>query len=222
MREPNVKSANHAQFFLSLLKNSAKATANKNTTLSLLIIMALLCAGCVSSSQPADFYRLQPLAANAGETASQLALGVGRITLAEYLNRPQLQQNNGDFELHRSHQHRWAEPLESNIQRVVLENLSRITGSDQVQSFPFRADNRPQWVLHANVLALDIITDKRAELRVDWQWQETVSGRYVKGQVSRFVQSAESGPAAQAEAYSQLLLRWSQAAADQITALNSL
>ena len=130
-------------------------------------------------------------------------------------------QNSGDFELQRSEQYRSAEPLESNIQRAVLDNLSRLTGSDQIQSFPFRADNRPQWVLHANVLALDICTDNKAELRVDWQWHETATGRRVAGQASRFVQSGGTGPAAQAKAYSELLLQWSQVAAEQIAVLNS-
>ena len=190
---------------------------------SVLALLAL-CAGCVSTSQPTSLYRLQPLAQEAINdndlnVLSAPTLGVGRITVAEYLNRPQLLQSSGSFELQRSEQHRWAESLEGSIQSVVLENLGRLTGNHQLQVFPFRADNRPQWVLKANVLALDINADYEAELRVSWHWLELSSGRRMAEQLSRFSQTAKAGPSAQAKAYSQLLLQWSEAAAEKLPEL---
>ena len=187
------------------------------------IFLTLICASCVTPSQPNNFYILQPLAkindAITSHSQSTLALGIGRVEIADYLNQPQLLKNKDNFELQRSKQARWAEPLKSNIQRVLLENLTRLTGNHQLQASPFRADSRPQWVMNAKVLALDINENSEAQLRVDWYWVERTSGRRLTAPIGHYFQAAEVGPRGQAKAFSQLLLDWSEAITAQLSEL---
>lgn len=183
------------------------------------LLGTLLLAACASPSQPPQFFILQPLAATTDAATSSAVLGVGPIAVADYLDRPQLLHSGGGFELQHSDLERWGEPLERGIIRVTSENLARLTASPQVQRFPFRQDSQPQWVVRAVILALDINAQGQAELRVDWQWVEQATGKRMAGNISRFEQAAGDGPAAQAKAYSELLLQWHTQLAAEIKQL---
>jgi len=167
-------------------------------------------AGCVSPSPPAKYYLLQPLAEQSASQPPMPTLGVGPLEVADYLKRPQLSTSGGGFRLSRHDGHRWAEPLDKSINRVVIENLSRLNGGAQLLRFPYRRDNQPALTLRAHVLALDLNAAGNAELRVDWQWVDQKTGKKVAGELSRFEQNVGEGPEAQAKAYSELLLKWSE------------
>src|SRR5688500_2693638 len=98
-------------------------------------------AGC-AGTQPSHFYVLTDLAsveppsqeAGAGQGP---AIGVGPVTLPKYLDSPQIASRAGRYELAYDEFERWAEPLETNVTRALVEHLARLTPTDRVAVFPW-------------------------------------------------------------------------------------
>jgi len=98
-------------------------------------------AGCVGS-QPSRFYVLTDLAGvespHQGIPAGQgPAVGVGPITLPKYLDRPQIATRASRYELAYDEFERWAEPLDTNVTRALVEHLARLTPTDRIAVFPW-------------------------------------------------------------------------------------
>lgn len=93
------------------------------------LLIALLClaalAGC-ASTPPSEFYLLTAAGEEASGpgTASGLCVHVEPVSLPEYLNRPQLVTRDDAGGLRLVEFHRWAEPLEEAVPRVLARNLA--------------------------------------------------------------------------------------------------
>lgn len=124
--------------------------------------------GCVSS-QPTEFYTLSSQAS--GDEAvkrSMIRLGVGPITLPAYLDRPQMVSRSGDHRLNVADFDQWAEPLETSVQRVVIDNLSTALGSDDVVKLPNRRDLSLDYQVEIDVARFD--ADEAGAVILDARW----------------------------------------------------
>jgi uncharacterized protein len=77
-------------------------------------------------------------AAAAGSAAAVPVIkkvSVGPITLPELVDRPQLVVRVADNRVDILEMQRWAEPLKSEIPRVIAEDLGRLLGTDRVASY---------------------------------------------------------------------------------------
>lgn len=106
----------------------------------LLFAAVLLLAGC-ARSVPVIYYQLTAVgserqAAVAPQRAEAL-IGIGPISLPEYLDRPQIVSRLSANRLQLADHHRWAGPLGDNIARVVQKNLARALGSEGVVLYPW-------------------------------------------------------------------------------------
>jgi uncharacterized lipoprotein YmbA len=103
--------------------------------LTTILFFSLLLAGC-NVLQPikdaAVYHLLEPLVPDRALTASTPALAIKRPTLPGYLDRQQLVTRK-DGQLMMSNLDVWAEPLDVGISRVMASNLSRLTGSMNIQ-----------------------------------------------------------------------------------------
>jgi len=98
-------------------------------------------AGC-ANTQPSRFYVLTDLSSlespYQGTTAGQgPAIGIGPVTLPKYLDRPQIATRAGRYELAFDEFERWAEPLDTNVTRALVEHLARLTPTDRIAVFPW-------------------------------------------------------------------------------------
>lgn len=99
-----------------------------------------LLLGC-ASSQPTSFYTLSSQTlGNAAVERSTVRLGVGPIALPAYLDRPQMVTRRGQHRMAVADFDQWAEPLETSVQRVVIDNLSTTLGTDDIVKLPIRRD----------------------------------------------------------------------------------
>jgi uncharacterized protein len=124
---------------------------------ALAVSLALAGTGCSRSPQ-VTFYTLESAAtlrpvlppaaipgaaANApGAAANPAALpavAVGPVTLPEVVDRPQLVVRVAPNRVAILESQRWAEPLRSEIPRVIAEDLGRLLGSSRVASYVQRA-----------------------------------------------------------------------------------
>ena len=131
--------------------------ARRATLLSLALSGCLLAfAGCARSSPTTRFYVLTPLAGVAGSDAvatvkTSLAVGVSRVVLPDYLDRPQIVTRLSPSELALSEFDRWASPLENEFRRVLGENLRAMIPSDQVVIFPWPQSSRVDYEVTVDV-----------------------------------------------------------------------
>ena len=109
-----------------------------------LIVVALLAmAGC-GSTRPSNFYQLdEPAATRLSGLERGTAVGVGPVNLPPYLDRPQIVIRGAGHKLELSEFHRWAEPLNETISRVIIVNLSNMLESTRVYKIPRRNKTIP-------------------------------------------------------------------------------
>ncbi|MGD2184834.1 MAG: PqiC family protein [Desulfobacterales bacterium] len=122
----------------------------------LVILAALILAGCRSSAPPVELYTLNPLSgkqdqANDTESDQTLSIGVGPVEIPEFLDRPQIVTRTGPNKLQVNEFHRWAGRLDENLARVLANNISLLLGTDQVVVYPWTADFKPHYRIALNV-----------------------------------------------------------------------
>jgi hypothetical protein len=133
-------------------------------------LMAL--AGC-GTSAPTRFYVLSPIPAS--EEGSRvvldercLAIGIGPITLPQYLERPQIVTRLGSNEMKLADFDQWAEPLKDNVSRVLSENLSALLCADAMAIFPWTGSTPVDYQVQVEVIRLDGRLGGEAMLTARW------------------------------------------------------
>lgn len=103
---------------------------------AVLLLACLLLSGCAGSSAATRFYLLSPPpggSVRAMPAAPQARVAVGPVSVASYLDRPQIVTREGDgVRLALAEFDRWAEPLAESLPRVLAEDISRALGGGQV------------------------------------------------------------------------------------------
>lgn len=96
----------------------------------------LAVAGCATTPPP-TFYQLEePAITQLAGLDRGIAIGVGPVTIAEYLDRPQIVSRAEAHKLVLSESNVWAEPLKESITRVIGVNLSNMMKTTRIFRFP--------------------------------------------------------------------------------------
>jgi uncharacterized lipoprotein YmbA len=117
----------------------------KTCTASLLSL-ALVASGCsVFAPRPdmSRYFLLRPLAeADGGPGLDGLVLAVGPVSVPDHLDRIEMVEPVGPYEVRFSTERRWVEPLGLQLQRVLAENLTVLLSPDRVVAYPWHATDR--------------------------------------------------------------------------------
>jgi uncharacterized lipoprotein YmbA len=139
------------------------------------VLGALLCVlfglvGCFRSPTPRYFTLIPAVAESAPTTPSTQGPHVGLVslTMPPYLLDPRMSLVAGDAEIVRDEFERWAEDLDENFRRVLLEDLSRELASSNVSAIDVTAARPGTRMLRVEVLRFDTDTDGIARLRIRW------------------------------------------------------
>lgn len=183
-----------------------------------LLLTGLLTA--CGSTPRSDYYMLS---ANArGSMGSEgPSIGVGPVSVPEYLKRREMVLNRSANRLHLADFDRWAEPLDAGVLRVTALNLSLLLKTQQVQTFPWRRSNLPDFGISIAVVQFSM-QGRQALLVAEWTVTEPATGTAVMQHISRLENSATGGdPEDVAAAYSDLLKDLSKEIATAITELRA-
>jgi len=172
-------------------------------------LLALL-IGCGSSPRN-NHYLLTTGATHppGGETPS---LGIGPISVPEYLNRNGMVYAMQGNQLQVSATERWAEPLQSGIKRVVSINLASGLDTQNIRYFPWDPKRPPAYGVRITVLSLDA-GDEQASLAAEWRVNRPATGQSVARRISNLQLPLPAGPLKPeqiAPAYSKLLEQLSE------------
>jgi uncharacterized lipoprotein YmbA len=164
--------------------------------------ISLIGLGGCGTSAPTRFYVLSPMPAS--QEGSQvvldercLAIGIGPVTLPQYLERPQIVTRVSSNEMQLADFDQWAEPLKDNFTRVLAENLSALLCADAMAVFPWSGSTPVDYQVQVEVIRLDGAPGGEAALTARWA---------IMGEDSRKVlyatTSAYRAPVAASEDYS--------------------
>lgn len=127
-----------------------------------------LVASCSSSGSGKQYYLLTAEAPT-NHKSSQLGLGIGPITIANYLDRPNLVFQQDNHQLIIAESHRWAGDLEDNLTRVIATNLGRLLGATQVRTYPWLGDDGLRYQITMDIDTLHANSEGDAVLEARWR-----------------------------------------------------
>ncbi|HVO22449.1 MAG TPA: PqiC family protein [Candidatus Margulisiibacteriota bacterium] len=141
---------------------------------SALPVCTLFLAGCsVLAPQPdtSHFFVLAPLQmGDAQQNGSEsvvhpnMMLGLGPIKLPPYLDRNEIALRLSPTQVTYSAVDRWAEPLNVNVSRVLLQNLSELLGTDRIVMYPWSNAMEVEYQIRVELLSFEATKSGDAQL----------------------------------------------------------
>lgn len=136
-------------------------------------LVAATLVGC--ATQKANFYTLSQEAPGENtRPATQLTVVVGSVTVPELVDRPQIVVSTGANQVHIDEFARWAEPLKTQIPRVVAGDLAQILNSARVSASPMAGD-ATVWRVRLDVQRFEAALGEA--VTVDVVWSVSVTGK---------------------------------------------
>jgi uncharacterized lipoprotein YmbA len=132
--------------------------------------LSVAIAGC-AVTQPANFYTLSPAAEPtvAKRSAEGLVVGLGPITLPQYLDRPDIVTRAGANQMQLAEFNKWAEPLEPMLTRIMAEDLYALLDASDVIPIPQRGDIYLDRVIEVDISRFD--ADAAGQVALDARWR---------------------------------------------------
>jgi hypothetical protein len=155
--------------------------------------MAVLGAlsGCGSSPKERFFVLSDDVAAVASVTPAAYSIGVGPVTVPEIVDRPQFVLRRSASEVAIAEQARWAEPLKSEIARVIAANIARTLADAHVSAYPQNAVDRADFRVLIDLQRFDSAPGEAVTLEALWSVRQARGGALRNGKST--VREAVSG-----------------------------
>ena len=134
---------------------------------SIVLLFALVVLGAGCASKPSKFYTLSPTA-EPGEAKESFSVAVGPVSVPPMIDRPQMVVNVGPNQVGIDEFNRWASPLQSEIARVVAENLARKLGTQMVSVFPQATSTGASYRVMIDVIRFESAPGKSVNLDSLW------------------------------------------------------
>ena len=179
-------------------------------------IVAVLAAGCATPAS--RFYTLSTTPAPA-VTPVAYSVAVGPVTIPSVIDRPQIVVSTSANQVQLDEFNRWASPLQSNIGRVVADNLASILGTARVSLFPQTMSASADYRVAIQVQRFDTVPGDAASLEALWTITRAKDGTAQTGRTSVRESSPSGGYDGVAAAHSRALARLSRDVADAIQAM---
>ena len=135
-----------------------------------LLALSALLAGC-ASTKPTNFYTLsrstEPEVAKLSATG--LVIGLGPLSIPQYLDRPDIVTREGANQMHLAEFHKWSEPLEPLLTRIMAEDLYSLLDASDVIPLPQRGDVPLDRVVEVDINRFD--ADASGQVVLDARWR---------------------------------------------------
>jgi len=160
-------------------------------------VLALSLCACFSSPS-SRFYMLNSIQQSAPSgmaeaDQNQLSICVGPVLLAEYLDKKQMCTRDSGNEVMYSEFHRWAEPLDTALSRVLVENLSLLLGTSRIDVFPWKSPAPADYQVRIMLLRFNGEPGGSAEVKVRWSLEAKGRKEPVFDRMTSIVEPVESG-----------------------------
>ena len=141
-----------------------------------IVLAALLTSSCAGTSQPSRFYLLSELPeadAASYEAADErgVAVGVGPVTVASYLDRPQIIRRESRNKVDLSEFDRWAGTLQHQTSVVMALNLAHLLSTQRVAVHPWHRSTPVDYQVIVHFLTFDADEKGKVILQAHWMVQ---------------------------------------------------
>jgi uncharacterized lipoprotein YmbA len=186
--------------------------------ITILCALGALIGGCVSTPE-SRFFTLNATINHAVESSS-LSVVVGPVSVPAAVDRPQIVVNTGPNQVRVDDFNRWASPLQSNISRVVADNLVSILGTPRVTVFPQTLSASADYQAAVDVQSFGSALGEAATLDAVWTVRRVKDGKLQTGRTTVREPASGRGYDALAAAHSRAVARLSQDIAGAVRALD--
>lgn len=177
----------------------------------------LVLSGCASSPPP-RFYQLQSGAPALPQSGRGMAILLGPLTLADYLQREALVQRQADGGLSMAGEARWAGSLENDVAQLLLRQLAGQLDTSRIAIYPDRIGFKPEVQVVLTIGRLDAGPQQPAVLEAQWRLLDA-RGDARDSRVLRLQEHHDGSLADQVRAQSLLLQQLSEQLAEAIRPL---
>ncbi len=166
--------------------------AENITRVVIFIIGMTIIAGC-TSTQATNYYTLSSareglISTDTYGTDSSLIIGLMPVEIPDYIDRPQLVTRKADGQVLRSDFNKWAGSIRTDIERVIVENISDLTGSNQVLRFPWSKSVPIQYQISVRIERLDGAPGRDIDLSAYWMILDRYAKNVLHMQETRIVE----------------------------------
>lgn len=168
------------------------------------LLASALITGCFRSRAD-EYYLLTP--AGPAPRGGGIGVGVGPVSVAEYLDRSNLIFQTSGQRLEVSDQHHWAGDLRNSIASVMASNLGRELRTGNVRTYPWDRDDELRYQVVIDVRQLHGTPDGGAILEAGWRVYALPSSKLIVSRSSTLSERlARDGFEELAAAESRLLM----------------
>jgi uncharacterized lipoprotein YmbA len=150
----------------------------------------------------------------------QIAVGVGPVSFPGYLKRTEMVTRVDADRVKLSTENRWAEPLDSNFQRVLCQDLAQTLGIDRVVQFPWYGNPQIDYQVEVQVHRFDTDEQGRSQLSANWLIKDGHSGAVLFATETTTNSDAASRSSDESAALSRDVESFSRQIGEQISKLN--
>lgn len=196
-------------------------------SLAFSLVLSLLFAGCadlaVLEPKPDTsrfFYLDYPGADRAIDTNPQdPAIAIGPVTLARHLDQPRIVTYKTGNEVAYAERERWAEPLDDNVSRLLVDSLRRLEGSSRT-NLRRLAGESTDFQVGFHLVRFGNLANDAVTLQVTW-WIHSGTGERLASSERIISREVDSGDiSSRVQALQQAVLDWSTILAAEIRELN--
>ena len=166
------------------------------------LLMSLLLAGCGHTPTPHYYVLSGPETSAATGARGGPRIGLGPITLPDYLDRPQVVTRASATRLELSNRHRWAEPLTASFSRALLADYMQERPYADIVVHPWPGSLSIAQQVRIEVMRFDRGTDGAFRLSARW----SVSGPGDKDRARTQVSDIDIPLSAKADDYDALVV----------------
>jgi uncharacterized lipoprotein YmbA len=107
-------------------------------TLGMVLLAASACSVLEPKPDASRYFLLRPTSQpGSGPALDDLVLGVGPVNVPDYLDRIEMLEHIGPYEVRYSAQNRWVEPLGVQLARTLAENLDILLEPRAIVRYPW-------------------------------------------------------------------------------------
>ena len=161
--------------------------------LFLTLVLCIL-SGC-GNSESNRYYQLSSLPntenlGHAGEKKKGTIIGIGPVEIPRYVDRLQLVTRTSDNVVELAEFDRWAEPVDTDVKRVLIENVSQLLGKEKAAVIKWDEGLPLDYQVRIEVTRFDFENTGVAVLTARWNIIGKDERKPLLLKTSRFTQSA--------------------------------
>ncbi|CAG9201227.1 conserved exported hypothetical protein [Paraburkholderia tropica] len=147
----------------------------------LIASLALLASAGCSSPTPVFYSMHGDARMSEASVPATMSIVVSPVTVPDLVDRPQMVTRTADNRIELNEFARWAEPLKTDIARVIAADLSQRLATARVSVLDTGAGGLPQWYVRVDIVSIDSVPGDAVTIAAQWTVRPPAKGAALLG-----------------------------------------